>query len=43
MSVAVNAPSVFPFTACACPDRHVAAADWLGARPAAPRATTRAR
>jgi len=31
MSVIVNAPSVFRFTACACPDRHIAAAGWLGA------------
>lgn len=31
MSVVVNAPSVFRFTACACPDRHIAASGWLGA------------
>lgn len=31
MSVIVNAPSVFRFTADACPDRHLAASGWLGA------------
>jgi alcohol dehydrogenase class IV len=34
MSVMVNAPSVFRFTASACPERHLAAAGWLGAETA---------
>ena len=31
MSVILNAPSVYRFTACACPDRHLHGADCLGA------------
>ena len=31
MSVIVNAPSVFRFTACACPERHIHGASCLGA------------
>lgn len=31
MSVIVNAPSVFRFTASACPQRHLHGAHWLGA------------
>lgn len=38
MSVIVNAPSVFRYTACACPERHIHGAACLGAdtRDAAP-------
>jgi len=32
MSVIVNAPSVFRFTACACPERHIHGAACLGAQ-----------
>jgi hydroxyacid-oxoacid transhydrogenase len=31
MSVIVNAPSVFRYTAAACPERHLQGAQWLGA------------
>jgi hydroxyacid-oxoacid transhydrogenase len=32
MSVILNAPSVFRWTASANPDRHLQAADWLGSK-----------